>query len=656
MHQSCRMLPQVAVPAHQSPLSTLSVLAVLLSLAHSGGGQSQLIGSPQPIVVTVGKDIILPCHLEPAVDVAAKTLEWTRPDLNPRFVFVRRAGQDFIDTKHPSYKGRTSLFTDKLKRGNISLKLSDVRPSDAGRYRCFIPDLKTDSFVELVVASDAVSLPILTLAGTDKATSGVVLQCESAGWYPEPEVLWLDGEGKLLSAGPTETVRGPDDLYTVSSRVTVEKRYSNSFTCRVQQRNINQTRETYIYISDDFFQIQSSSAAPVVTGLAFSLAVCILLLFAVVCKGKLNKIKTKKSHRDETNTGERKNHLETNRTEDQFGTKKELKPLKGKRQKRSKHEEQQRREEAEREVQTLKEELETKRTEFESKLAEVQQQLQSLREELETKNRELEESKAALSKSLDHNLTSPVNQDSPKKDITVDEVDVDGKFVRLSNNSEEDQPMRDWELHIRINKRKPIVYHFKPSFILKAGNTVTIWATGYKVWIETSTDLVWYGQQPWGTGEQLLVTIYSNTGELEVRRMLALLNSQSNLQAQQTHLVSQDSAMGNITVSDIDLKGSYVRLSNTSNKDQPFKGWELHMQVNDRKPIVYKFFSSFKLEAGNTVTIWSSDDPGRNNPPTDLVWQKQKSWGTGKELLITVYSNTGEEIAMKLKTENITPV
>ncbi|KAL7375371.1 hypothetical protein ABVT39_016236 [Epinephelus coioides] len=439
--------------------------------------QSQLIGPPQPIVVTVGKDILLPCHLEPAVDVAAKTLEWTRPDLNPRFVFVRRAGQDFIDTKHPSYKGRTSLFTDKLKRGNISLKLSDVRPSDAGRYRCFIPDMKTDSFVELVVASDAVSLPILTLAGTDKATSGVVLQCESAGWYPEPEVLWLDGEGNLLSAGPTETVRGPDDLYTVSSRVTVEKRHSNSFTCRVQQRNINQTRETYIYISDDFFQIQSSSAAPVVTGLAFSLAVCILLLFAVVCKGKLNKIMTKKSHRDETNTGERKNHLETNRTEDQFGTKKELKPLKGKRQKRSKHE-QQRKEEAEREVQTLKEELETKRTEFESKLAEVQQQLQSLREELETKTRELEESKAALSKSLDHNLTSPVNQDSPKKDITVDGVNVDGKFVRLSNNSEE------------------------------------IWATGYKVWIETSTDLMWYGQQPWGTGEQLLVTIYSNTGEV----------------------------------------------------------------------------------------------------------------------------------------------
>ncbi|XP_049922630.1 butyrophilin-like protein 9 isoform X2 [Epinephelus moara] len=114
----------------------------------------------------------------------------------------------------------------------------------------------------------AVSSPVISLVGIDKATGGVVLDCESAGWYPEPEVLWLAGEGKLLSAGPTETVRGPDDLYTVSSRVTVEKRHSNSFTCRVQQRNINQTRETHVQIQDDFFW----------TGLYVNLGFWILLI------------------------------------------------------------------------------------------------------------------------------------------------------------------------------------------------------------------------------------------------------------------------------------------------------------------------------------------------------------------------------------------
>ncbi|XP_074480677.1 butyrophilin subfamily 3 member A2-like [Sebastes fasciatus] len=193
--------------------------------------------SSQPIVATLGDDITLPCHLVPAEDATDLTLEWTRPDLNPRFVHVWRSGQELVSKKHKSYEGRTSLFLDELKSGNISLKLSKVKIADQGRYRCFIPGLDRQSFVELVVG--AVSSPVITLAGINKASSGVMLDCRSEGWYPEPEVLWLDGEGNLLSAGPPETVRGPDDLYTVSSRVTVEKRHSNSFTCRVQQKNIN---------------------------------------------------------------------------------------------------------------------------------------------------------------------------------------------------------------------------------------------------------------------------------------------------------------------------------------------------------------------------------------------------------------------------------
>uniref|UniRef100_A0A3B5AK65 Ig-like domain-containing protein n=1 Tax=Stegastes partitus TaxID=144197 RepID=A0A3B5AK65_9TELE len=210
------------------------------------GFAGEVIGPSQPIVATLGDDITLLCHLEPAQDVSELTTEWTRSDLNPRFVHVWRAGQELVDMKHKSFKGRTTLFTEELQRGNVSLRLSRVRLSDKGTYRCFIPALKKQTDIQLVVG--AVSQPEVRISGMDGDTGGAVLQCESAGWYPEPELLWLDGEGKLLSAGPPETVRGPDDLYTVSSRVTVEKRHNNTFTCRVQQNNINQTRETQILI------------------------------------------------------------------------------------------------------------------------------------------------------------------------------------------------------------------------------------------------------------------------------------------------------------------------------------------------------------------------------------------------------------------------
>uniref|UniRef100_A0A3Q3ITE4 Ig-like domain-containing protein n=1 Tax=Monopterus albus TaxID=43700 RepID=A0A3Q3ITE4_MONAL len=216
-------------------------------------------GPPQPVVVMVGDEAALPCQLEPPVDAVHMTVEWGRPDLNPRFVYVWHDGQELLVDQNPAYKGRVSLSTDKLKQGDISLKLSTVKISDNGTYRCYVPKQSKEYFVELLVA--AVSSPGASLAGLDRTSSGVVLQCESRGWYPEPELLWLDTEGNLLPAGPTETVPGPDGLYTVSGRATVEQRHGSSFTCRVQQSNTNQSRETHIQVQN--FIIKSKDQIPV---------------------------------------------------------------------------------------------------------------------------------------------------------------------------------------------------------------------------------------------------------------------------------------------------------------------------------------------------------------------------------------------------------
>ncbi|XP_069031609.1 butyrophilin subfamily 3 member A2-like [Embiotoca jacksoni] len=273
---------------------------VFLTLMLSCRGQPNVIGPPQPIVALLGNDVILPCRLQPATDVFHQTVEWARSDLDPRYVYVWRGSLEMESIKHPAYEGRMQLFLDEMKHGNISLKLFKVKLSDEGTYRCFVPLLERDTMVHLIVG--AVSSPDIIIAGLDESSRGVMLDCKSAGWSPEPEVLWLDAEGNLLSAGPTESVRGPDDLYTVSSRVTVEKRHSNSFTCRVQQNNINQTREVHIHLPDDFFpdSSDSSSSAPTIVGSVLGI-VFILAVSFFVCKRRQNKLKKKKK---------KKKHLE----------------------------------------------------------------------------------------------------------------------------------------------------------------------------------------------------------------------------------------------------------------------------------------------------------------------------------------------------------
>ncbi|XP_031707185.1 myelin-oligodendrocyte glycoprotein-like [Anarrhichthys ocellatus] len=126
--------------------------------------QPQVIGSRQPIVAVLGDDIILPCHLEPKFNVEGLTVEWSLPDLKPdpadplsrvEYVHLYRHRHEVPDMKIRSYVRRTALFTDELKDGNISLKISNVTLADQGRYRCFIPKLNSpvdQSVVQLVVA------------------------------------------------------------------------------------------------------------------------------------------------------------------------------------------------------------------------------------------------------------------------------------------------------------------------------------------------------------------------------------------------------------------------------------------------------------------------------------------------------------------------
>ncbi|XP_041820729.1 butyrophilin subfamily 3 member A2-like [Chelmon rostratus] len=261
---------------------------VLLLLLHSCGGQSQVTDTSQPLVSTVGDDIILPCHMEPAVDASDLTVEWARSDLDPTFVHLRRDGEELLPEEHPLYRGRTSLSINKLKCGDVSLKLSKVKLSDEGTYRCRVPPSSAESVVKLSVGS--VSSPEIKIS---KVSNGVKLECKSEGWYPQPEVFWLDAEGKLLPAEPAEAVRGPDGLYTVSSRVTVEKRH-NTFTCRVHQKNISQTRETHIHVPVDLFMVQSSSSVRI----SICSAVCFLFIvacFFLLWKGRRDKIKTERS-------------------------------------------------------------------------------------------------------------------------------------------------------------------------------------------------------------------------------------------------------------------------------------------------------------------------------------------------------------------------
>uniref|UniRef100_A0A8B9GP31 Ig-like domain-containing protein n=1 Tax=Astyanax mexicanus TaxID=7994 RepID=A0A8B9GP31_ASTMX len=100
----------------------------------------KVVGPDAPLVVEVDEDLVLPCSLHPNISAVDMTVEWERTDLyqTDNLVHVFKDFGDINDNQRQSYRGRTALFKEELLRGNTSLKLSAVQPSDEGVYKCIV--------------------------------------------------------------------------------------------------------------------------------------------------------------------------------------------------------------------------------------------------------------------------------------------------------------------------------------------------------------------------------------------------------------------------------------------------------------------------------------------------------------------------------------
>ncbi|NWH87961.1 LAML3 protein, partial [Aegithalos caudatus] len=106
--------------------------------------------------------------------------------------------------------------------------------------------------------------------------------------------------------------------------------------------------------------------------------------------------------------------------------------------------------------------------------------------------------------------------------ISIEEIDADGKFVRLKNHSDEDQPLHGWVLRRRIGSVADVTYKFPSRFTLQAGQEVTIWGAAAGI-SPGPSDLVWKSQKSWGIGDNIGVTLITDDGEELAERKIVLV-------------------------------------------------------------------------------------------------------------------------------------
>ncbi|CAM4560709.1 unnamed protein product [Lepidochelys kempii] len=120
-------------------LPDLIIFFITCSLHRLESARFKVVGPDQPVIATVGEEIVLPCHLSPKMSAENMEVTWFRSQLSP-FVHRYSDGKDQYGQQMSEYQRRTELFKDGLTDGNVALRIFNIRPSDEGQYSCFVQE------------------------------------------------------------------------------------------------------------------------------------------------------------------------------------------------------------------------------------------------------------------------------------------------------------------------------------------------------------------------------------------------------------------------------------------------------------------------------------------------------------------------------------
>jgi intermediate filament protein if len=105
-------------------------------------------------------------------------------------------------------------------------------------------------------------------------------------------------------------------------------------------------------------------------------------------------------------------------------------------------------------------------------------------------------------------------QRSAKGNVSIAECNAEGKFIVLENtHRSKEEPMTEWKLKRKLDGKREIVYTMPKDFVLKPGKTVKIWARNQGGKHNPPEELLFDGEDNWGTGSNVQTILYNKDGE-----------------------------------------------------------------------------------------------------------------------------------------------
>ncbi|KAI3380536.1 hypothetical protein SNEBB_010547 [Seison nebaliae] len=100
--------------------------------------------------------------------------------------------------------------------------------------------------------------------------------------------------------------------------------------------------------------------------------------------------------------------------------------------------------------------------------------------------------------------------------VDIDDMDIDGDFIRIKNKTNDDIAIGQWSLKREANG-ETCTYHFKKNTILRALSVIAIWSFNTEIIHSPDMGIIKWKKERWPTGEKFDTFLYNSNGEIVVQ-------------------------------------------------------------------------------------------------------------------------------------------
>ncbi|KAM5160792.1 selection and upkeep of intraepithelial T-cells protein 7-like [Callospermophilus lateralis] len=202
------------------------------------------------VVARVGGQAALSCQLSPPQSAEHMEVRWFKGD-NSQFVYLYRGGHEVNGEAAPEYVNRTEFVKEAMGEGKVTLKIHNVSISDGGPYRCSFKetDFSDAAGMNLSVAALGLETQIHVQV---PASDGLVVVCNSGGWFPQPQMEWRNSRGEVIPHSSKSYSQDGARLFHMKMTLLLRNR-SESIMCYVRNPVTGEEKRTSISLASALF-------------------------------------------------------------------------------------------------------------------------------------------------------------------------------------------------------------------------------------------------------------------------------------------------------------------------------------------------------------------------------------------------------------------